>query len=205
MVTTATTTTPPPPPLSLPPPPPRIIYGRVVQGEITHLLITMKKGSKWTSTQTGEATDPLSAQLQGLYNQIASLDPLGSPLEPLEFLEPFLAVIRSEDTTGPVTRDALGAVNRMLGYGLLDPPPVAPLHHHHHHHQHHHQHRLASVSAAAEGISSAVTRARFIGTESAADEAVLFGILWVLRALVLSRAGVLLSNDSICEILNSAF
>ena len=35
------------------------------------------------------------------------------------FLSPFLDVIRSEDTTGPITGLALSSVNKFLSYGLV--------------------------------------------------------------------------------------
>lgn len=35
------------------------------------------------------------------------------------FVGPFLDVIRSEDTTGPITGVALSAVNKFLSYGLI--------------------------------------------------------------------------------------
>ena len=40
-------------------------------------------------------------------------------LEPAVFLAPFLEIVRSEDTTGPVTSLALSAVNKMISYGLI--------------------------------------------------------------------------------------
>lgn len=40
-------------------------------------------------------------------------------LEPNAFLSPFLEVIRSEDTTGPITGLALTSVNKFLSYGLV--------------------------------------------------------------------------------------
>lgn len=42
-----------------------------------------------------------------------------SEIEPNAFLGPFLEVIRSEDTTGPVTGLALTSVNKFLSYGLV--------------------------------------------------------------------------------------
>ena len=42
-----------------------------------------------------------------------------SDLAPNEFLSPFLEVIRSEDTTGPITGLALTSVNKFLSYGLI--------------------------------------------------------------------------------------
>lgn len=40
-------------------------------------------------------------------------------LEPNAFLSPFLEVIRSEDTTGPITGLALTSVKKLISYGLL--------------------------------------------------------------------------------------
>jgi hypothetical protein len=40
-------------------------------------------------------------------------------IEPNAFLSPFLDVIRSEDTTGPITGLALTSVNKFLSYGLI--------------------------------------------------------------------------------------
>ena len=37
----------------------------------------------------------------------------------IAILGPFLDVIRSEDTTGPITGYALSAVNKFLCYGLI--------------------------------------------------------------------------------------
>jgi len=42
-----------------------------------------------------------------------------SEMSPTEFLDPFLEVIRSEDTTGPITGLALTSVNKFLAYGLI--------------------------------------------------------------------------------------
>lgn len=40
-------------------------------------------------------------------------------VEPNVFLRPFLEVVRSEDTTGPITGLALTSVNKFLSYGLI--------------------------------------------------------------------------------------
>jgi brefeldin A-resistance guanine nucleotide exchange factor 1 len=42
-----------------------------------------------------------------------------SQLEPGVFMAPFLEIIRSEETTGPVTSIALSAVNKIISYGLI--------------------------------------------------------------------------------------
>ncbi|MGH0126606.1 UNVERIFIED_CONTAM: hypothetical protein FKN15_035567 [Acipenser sinensis] len=107
-------------------------------------------------------------------------------MEPNVFLRPFLEVIRSEDTTGPITGLALTSVNKFLSHGLID----------------------SSHDGAAEGIESmadAVTHARFVGTDPASDEVVLMKILQVLRTLLLTPVGAYLTNESVCEIMQSCF
>jgi brefeldin A-resistance guanine nucleotide exchange factor 1 len=53
--------------------------------------------------------------LKDVLNQIGDL----RELDPNHFLGPFLEVIRSEETTGPVTSLALSSVNKFLSYGLI--------------------------------------------------------------------------------------
>ena len=50
-------------------------------------------------------------KLKELRTTVTYLGP-DDTLDPNTFLDPFLAIIRSEDTTGPVTKSALAAVNR---------------------------------------------------------------------------------------------
>lgn len=138
-------------------------------------------------------------------------------LEPSVFLAPFLEVIRSEETTGPVTSLALSAVNKIISYGLIGK-----------------QHSLAqyslslfyreylftfklilsvpisdpdhsAVASCVESVADAVTHARFVGTDASGDGVVLMRILQVLRGLMLSPAGNFLSNESVCEIMLSCF
>ncbi|KAG7215958.1 hypothetical protein INR49_012412, partial [Caranx melampygus] len=107
-------------------------------------------------------------------------------IEPNLFLRPFLEVVRSEDTTGPITGLALTSVNKFLSYGLID----------------------ANHEAAAEAIENmadAVTHARFVGTDPASDEVVLMKIIQVLRSLLLTPVGAHLTNESVCEIMQSCF
>ena len=40
-------------------------------------------------------------------------------LEPSIFLNPFLEVVRSEDTTGPITGLALSSISKFLSYSLI--------------------------------------------------------------------------------------
>ncbi|GFG39058.1 hypothetical protein Cfor_02589 [Coptotermes formosanus] len=187
----------------------------VVQGEIAILLTAMRRGARWSShshqveiltrlfiamsfntnftvnmTELGarygdDEQDALIrsfTDLKDVLNQIADLH----ELDPNHFLGPFLEVIRSEETTGPVTSLALSAVNKFISYGLIDPA-------------------RQSIPATVENIADAVTHARFVGTDQSSDGVVLMKILQVLRTLVLSPEGTMLTNESVCEIMLSCF
>ncbi|NWH54256.1 GBF1 factor, partial [Fregata magnificens] len=109
-----------------------------------------------------------------------------SEIEPNIFLRPFLEVIRSEDTTGPITGLALTSVNKFLSYALIDPSHEG-------------------TAEGMENMADAVTHARFVGTDHASDEVVLMKILQVLRTLLLTPVGAHLTNESVCEIMQSCF
>uniref|UniRef100_A0A673BCB3 Golgi brefeldin A resistant guanine nucleotide exchange factor 1 n=1 Tax=Sphaeramia orbicularis TaxID=375764 RepID=A0A673BCB3_9TELE len=158
----------------------------IIQGEISTVVGAIKRNSRWnTHTPLDEEQDPLLnsfGHLKDILNNIKEL----SDIEPNVFLRPFLEVVRSEDTTGPITGLALTSVNKFLSYGLID----------------------ANHEAAAEAIENmadAVTHARFVGTDPASDEVVLMKILQVLRTLLLTPVGAHLTNESVCEIMQSCF
>ncbi|KAM6916618.1 Golgi-specific brefeldin A-resistance guanine nucleotide exchange factor 1 [Xenentodon cancila] len=162
----------------------RKIY--IVQGEISTVVGAIKRNSRWnTHTSLDEEQDPLLnsfGHLKEILNNIKEL----SDVEPNVFLRPFLEVVRSEDTTGPITGLALTSVNKFLSYGLVDA-----------------NHKAAAE--AIENMADAVTHARFVGTDPASDEVVLMKILQVLRTLLLTPVGAHLTNESVCEIMQSCF
>lgn len=121
-------------------------------------------------------------ELKTLINQIEDL----RLMDPNVFLTPFLDVIRSEETTGPITSLALSAINKFLSYGLIDPT-------------------YSALATIVENIADAVTHARFVGTDQASDGVVLMKIIQVLRTLLLNPEGSVLSNESVCEIMLSCF
>ncbi|XP_069577464.1 Golgi-specific brefeldin A-resistance guanine nucleotide exchange factor 1 isoform X2 [Brachyistius frenatus] len=158
----------------------------IIQGEISTVVGAIKRNSRWnTHTPLDEEQDPLLHSFSHLKDILNSIPEL-SDVEPNVFLRPFLEVVRSEDTTGPITGLALTSVNKFLSYGLID----------------------ANHEAAAEAIENmadAVTHARFVGTDPASDEVVLMKILQVLRTLLLTPVGAHLTNESVCEIMQSCF
>ncbi|XP_016329333.1 Golgi-specific brefeldin A-resistance guanine nucleotide exchange factor 1 isoform X2 [Sinocyclocheilus anshuiensis] len=158
----------------------------IVQGEISVVVAAIKRNSRWsTHTPLDEEQDPLLNSFSHLKETLNNIKDL-SDVEPNVFLRPFLEVVRSEDTTGPITGLALTSVNKFLSYGLID----------------------VNHEGAAEGIENmadAVTHARFVGTDPASDEVVLMKILQVLRTLLLTPVGAHLTNESVCEIMQSCF
>ncbi|GAB1600980.1 Golgi-specific brefeldin A-resistance guanine nucleotide exchange factor 1-like [Argonauta hians] len=158
----------------------------IIQGEISLVVTAMRRTTRWTThSHQDDDADPILnsfSQLKDVLNSVPDL----ADLEPNTFLSPFLGVIRSEDTTGPITGLALTSVNKFISYGLIEPSSKC-------------------AAAAIENIADAVTHARFVGTDPSSDEVVLMRILHVLRTLLLSPAGILLTNESVCEIMQSCF
>ncbi|XP_054653677.1 Golgi-specific brefeldin A-resistance guanine nucleotide exchange factor 1 isoform X2 [Dunckerocampus dactyliophorus] len=158
----------------------------IVQGDITSVVGAIKRNSRWnTHTHLDEEQDPLLNSFGHLKEILSNIKEL-SDVEPNVFLRPFLEVVRSEDTTGPITGLALTSVNKFLSYGLIDA-------------------NHEGAAEAIENMADAVTHARFVGTDPASDEVVLMKILQVLRTLLLTPVGAHLTNESVCEIMQSCF
>ncbi|TPX61513.1 hypothetical protein PhCBS80983_g01054 [Powellomyces hirtus] len=108
-------------------------------------------------------------------------------VNPLDLLEPFLAVIRSPDTTGPMTHAALTSVEKFITYRVLDP-------------------NHPGLALATAALTDAVVRCRFEATDAVADEAVLAKILALLRVILTSEIGQKSLHDKgICEMVEVAF
>ncbi|XP_075389860.1 Golgi-specific brefeldin A-resistance guanine nucleotide exchange factor 1 isoform X3 [Tenrec ecaudatus] len=158
----------------------------IIQGEINIVVGAIKRNARWsTHTPLDEERDPLLHSFSHLKEVLNSITEL-SEIEPNVFLRPFLEVIRSEDTTGPITGLALTSVSKFLSYALID-----PIH--------------EGTAEGMENMADAVTHARFVGTDPASDEVVLMKILQVLRTLLLTPVGAHLTNESVCEIMQSCF
>ena len=62
--------------------------------------------------------DPIVQNFAQLKNALFKCEEL-STLDPNVFLSPFLEVVRSEDTSGPITGIALTSLSKFLSYGLV--------------------------------------------------------------------------------------
>ncbi|KAI5749751.1 hypothetical protein M8J76_009922 [Diaphorina citri] len=156
----------------------------IIQGEINKLLIAMKRGTTWSSySQQDEKIEALLKKFNNLKVELNSIGDLKS-IDSILFLEPFLEVITSDQTSSSVTSLALVSINTFLSYALIDPGGH-------------------NVAASVCKIAEAVTRAKF--SSSDLDSVVLMRILLVLRNLVVSPIGVYLTNENVCEIMSSIF
>uniref|UniRef100_A0A8D8XWE5 Golgi-specific brefeldin A-resistance guanine nucleotide exchange factor 1 n=2 Tax=Cacopsylla melanoneura TaxID=428564 RepID=A0A8D8XWE5_9HEMI len=156
----------------------------IIQGEINKLLIAMKRGTTWSSySQQDDKIEALLKKFNTLKSQLNAKDDLKN-MDPIIFLEPFLEVITSDQTSTTVTSLALVSINTFLSYSLID--PGGP-----------------NVGACVCKTAEAVTRPKFSNPDL--DSVVLMRMLLVLRNLVLSPIGVYLTNENICEIMSSIF
>lgn len=107
-------------------------------------------------------------------------------INPSVYLQPFLDVIRSDETGAPITGVALSSLYKILTLNVLDLNTV-------------------NVEDAMHLVVDAVTSCRFEVTDPASEEVVLMKILQVLLACMKSKASVMLSNQHVCTIVNTCF
>jgi hypothetical protein len=108
-------------------------------------------------------------------------------LDPVQLLDPFLQVVKSGDTTGPITAAALLSIERFILYRILDP-------------------NHPNLPVALSALVFSVTHCKFEATDSVSDESVLAIILRVLGVVVTSDAGrKSLDDKGICEMVEAAF
>lgn len=105
-------------------------------------------------------------------------------LDALLLLSPFLDVVRSGDTSGPITAIALSSVDKFISYKLVhrDSP---------------------NLSAAITSVAGAGTHCKFEASDSISDEIVLLKILDVLRNTLTSELGDVLSDEAVCEMMET--
>ena len=141
-------------------------------------------GSPSSSVHHPLPTDPILKNLIRLKGKLrkGSRSSFNVTSDP-SYLIPFCEVIKNKDTSGPITGMALQSILKFINYDLVS-----------------HTESLGSVQL----IGDSVTKARFIGTDTSSDEVVLMRILDVLKQLII-RGYKSLSNETICEIMQSSF
>lgn len=107
-----------------------------------------------------------------------------SSMDALTLLHPFLEVIRSGETSGPITSTALSSVDKFITYQLIHS-------------------NSPSLSLAMANISSAATHCKFEASDSTSDEVVLLKILDVLKNALICGLGETLSDEAVCEMMET--
>ncbi|KAK9459341.1 uncharacterized protein V1516DRAFT_679626 [Lipomyces oligophaga] len=97
---------------------------------------------------------------------------------------PFLQVIRSSSITGSITSLAINAITKFFSYRIISlSSPRLPL--------------------AMQLLSSAITHCRFEASDTAQDEVVLLRILRLMEYMMCGIGGDLLSDESVCEMMET--
>lgn len=128
----------------------------------------------------------LIQSLKTLRKQIFSWQHPWNAINPAVYLQPFLDVIRSDETGALITSIALSSVYKIFALDVIDENTV-------------------NVEEAMHLVVDAVTSCRFEVTDPASEEVVLMKILQVLLACMKSKASIMLSNQHVCTIVNTCF
>ncbi|KAF9163079.1 GDP/GTP exchange factor for ARF [Actinomortierella ambigua] len=105
-------------------------------------------------------------------------------MDAVVLLEPFLDVVQSGDTNGPITGAALSSIEKFLMYRIVDKDSL-------------------NASFAMQRLAVAATHCKFEASDSVSDEIVLLKILQVLRIALTSPPGELLSDESVCAMIET--
>lgn len=163
--------------------------GCVINTEIAAVLAVMRRNVRWGGRYMSgddQLEHSLIQSLKALRKQIFSWQHQWHTVNPILYLQPFLDVIRSDETGAPITGVALSSVYKILTLDMIDQT-------------------TANVEDAMHLIVDSVTSCRFEVTDPASEEVVLMKILQVLLACMKSKASVMLSNQHVCTIVNTCF
>ncbi|KAI0928873.1 hypothetical protein AcV5_006301 [Taiwanofungus camphoratus] len=147
-------------------------------------LRRVKQFSENNALRRGSTEQELMTGFQELKRLVKDVDDVSSlPLTTL--LSPFLAIIRSPLSTGPITSTALAALHSFFLCDLINPA----------------SHFLHNALAE---LSNSISRCKFETSDSSGDEVVLLKIMTVIQDAMCSRVGHLLGDIEVCEMLETA-
>ncbi|XP_057769559.1 ARF guanine-nucleotide exchange factor GNOM-like [Salvia miltiorrhiza] len=161
----------------------------MVNSEIGAVLAVMRRNVRWGvqyASDDDQIEHSLIKSFKELRKKIFSWQNHWHTIDPVLYLQPFLEVIKSDETGAPITGVALSSVYKILNLQILDSETV-------------------NVDNALHLIVDAVTSCRFEVTDPASEEVVLMKILQVLLACMKSKASVNLNNHHVCSIVNTCF
>ncbi|KAI9264555.1 hypothetical protein EDC94DRAFT_605499 [Helicostylum pulchrum] len=185
-----------------------LTWSQLVHAEIIAVTSAMRKNARWsgmgvTGLRMGglgnsmglrsaqmhakdlnaKEENPLMERFTNLKSYLENVNDVRD-LDAVSLLDPFLEVILSRNTTGPIARTALGSVEKFLHYGIIGV-------------------NNPRVSAAMNKISSAATNCKFEASDAASDELVLLRMLQVLQMAITSECGQVLSDEAVCEMMET--
>ncbi|WOG94114.1 hypothetical protein DCAR_0313407 [Daucus carota subsp. sativus] len=164
-------------------------FALTVNSEIGAVLAVMRRNVRWGVNYMAE-DDQLEHSLihsfKELRKKIFMWQSRWKTVNPVLYLKPFLDVIQSDETGAPITGVALSSVYKILTLEVIDLDSV-------------------NVDEAFQLIVDAVTSCRFEVTDPGSEEVVLVKILQVLLACMKNKASVKLSNQHVCNIVNTCF
>lgn len=164
-------------------------FACMVNSEIGAVLAVMRRNVRWGvhyASDDEQIEHSLIMSFKELRKKIFSWQNHWHSIDPVLYLQPFLDVIKSDETGAPITGVALSSVYKILNLQILDSKTV-------------------NVDNALHLIVDAVTSCRFEVTDPASEEVVLMKILQVLLACMKNRASVSLNNHHVCSIVNTCF
>ncbi|KAI0831147.1 Sec7-domain-containing protein [Trametes gibbosa] len=131
----------------------------------------------------GSTEQELMAGFQDLKQLVKEIEDIHSlPLSTL--LGPFLSIIRSPLSTGPITSAALTALHNFFLCGLVHP-------------------EAASLQSSLTELSSALSSCKFEASDSSGDEVTLLKIMTVIHDALCSSVGPKLGDIEVCEMLET--
>ncbi|KAL7141011.1 hypothetical protein ABFS83_08G025900 [Erythranthe nasuta] len=161
----------------------------MVNSEIGAVLAVMRRNVRWGvqyASDDEQIEHSLIMSFKELRKNIFSWQNHWHTIDPVLYLQPFLDIIKSDETGAPITGVALSSVYKILNLQILDSETV-------------------NVDNALHLIVDAVTSCRFEVTDPASEEVVLMKILQVLLACMKNKASISLNNHHVCSIVNTCF
>ncbi|KAL2321246.1 hypothetical protein Fmac_030215 [Flemingia macrophylla] len=107
-------------------------------------------------------------------------------VDPSIYLSPFLDVIQSDDVPASATGVALSSLLKILKFQVFDE-------------------KSPGAREAMESVVSGITICRLEKTDPASEDAVMMKILQVLTGIMHHRASTLLTDQSVCTLVNTCF
>ncbi|CAN4082612.1 unnamed protein product [Withania somnifera] len=107
-------------------------------------------------------------------------------IDPMMYLSPFLDVVQSDDVPAAATGVALSSILKILKLEIF-------------------YHRSPGAREAINSIVTAVTGCRLEKTDPVSEDAVMMKILQALTAIMSHPSSVLLTDQSVCTVVNTCF